>query len=153
MSIKIVSQLDDYGFFIAPTIADESQLEEGVFIIPGGAVDIDPPNTPDGMRAFWNSTSSGWEFVPIPDAGPDPDPEPLPPIKLDAWQIRKALNYFGLRSAVEAAISASGDVDLQDAWQYAPSFVRTHPLVVGMGPMLGKTDAEIDAVFDYGLTT
>lgn len=47
---KIVSQLDDSGYFIAAIVPDESPLEPGVFLIPGGAVDVAPPEQRDGVR-------------------------------------------------------------------------------------------------------
>ena len=78
-----------------------------------------------------------------------------PPVRyapLTAWQIRKALNTAGLRATVEAAITGSSDQDLKDAWQYASSFERNHPLVASMAAALGKTDAEIDALFILGAT-
>lgn len=80
------------------------------------------------------------------------DPALLPPPVATPWQIRKALNQLGLRQQVEATIAGSGDVELQDAWQYTSLFERNHPLVIGMGPILGKTEQEIDAVFALAVT-
>ena len=74
--MKIVSQLDADGYFVTPTIAYESPLEEGVFLIPGGAVDVEPPVTPAGQRARWQN---GWLFEVIPPPEPEPEPEPEPP--------------------------------------------------------------------------
>ena len=74
--MKIVSQLGADGYFVTPTIAYESPLEEGVFLIPGGAVDVEPPVTPDGQRARWQN---GWVFEVIPQPEPEPEPEPEPP--------------------------------------------------------------------------
>ena len=65
------------------------------------------------------------------------------------WQIRKALNQLGLRDAIEQAV-ASADQTTKDAWEFATSFVRTDPLVVAMQSVLGKTDAEVDALFMLG---
>lgn len=47
---KIASQLDADGYFIGGVVADESPLEPGVFLIPGGAIDIEPPEARAGMR-------------------------------------------------------------------------------------------------------
>lgn len=80
------------------------------------------------------------------------DPSLVPPIAATPWQIRKALNQLGLRQQVEATIAGSADVELQDAWQYTSLFERNHPLVIGMGPILGKTEQEIDAVFALAVT-
>lgn len=74
---KIVSQLDDQGLFIGPVVADSSPLEEGVFLIPGGAVDMEPPSVPAGMRARWNGTGFDFEPLPAPPAQPAPSLDTL----------------------------------------------------------------------------
>lgn len=73
-------------------------------------------------------------------------------LKCSAWQIRKALNATGLRDAVEYAVSASNDRDLQDGWNHATEFLRYEPLVLKFGVALGKTDAELDALFELART-
>ena len=82
---------------------------------------------------------------------PTQPPPPAPPIIVSPWQIRKALNATGLRESVESAVAAS-DTTTKDAWQYATSFVRTDPLLDGMAKVMGKTDAEIDALFELART-
>ena len=62
------------------------------------------------------------------------------------WQIRKALNATGLRAGVEAAVAAA-DQDTRDGWDFADEFRRDHPLIAGVALALGKTEAEIDALF------
>lgn len=76
---------------------------------------------------------------------------PAPPISVTPWQIRKALNAVGLRASVEAAVAAA-DQTTQDAWQYATEFRRDNPLVNGVALALGKTEAELDAVFNLAVT-
>lgn len=68
-------------------------------------------------------------------------------LKCTAWQFRKALNVLGLRAAVESAIAASSDQNIKDGWQYTSDFHRYAPLVIQFGQALGKTDAEMDALF------
>lgn len=43
MNHKIVYQLDEAGYFIGETEADESPLEPGVYLVPGGCVENPPP--------------------------------------------------------------------------------------------------------------
>lgn len=71
--MKIVSQLDSEGYFLCPAAADESPLEEGVYLLPGGAVDVPPPDVPEGQRA--RLVDDGWEFEAIPSA-PKPESKP-----------------------------------------------------------------------------
>jgi len=68
--MKKVSQLDYDGYFVGVTIADPSPLEPGVFLLPGGAIDVEPPVVPEGQRAKWDGQ---WVFETIPQ------PEIIPP--------------------------------------------------------------------------
>ena len=61
--MKTVVQLDDQGYFVGTTLADESPLEPGVFLLPAGAVDADIPVIPSGKRVKW---SGGWRVEDLP---------------------------------------------------------------------------------------
>ena len=69
---KQVCQLDEFGFFIGVTVADESPLEPGVFLMPFGTVDSEPPTIDSSERAYWDA---GWviEKIPAPIVTPEPD--------------------------------------------------------------------------------
>lgn len=62
-------------------------------------------------------------------------------------QFKLALLAIGLLDDVEAAIAASGDRALQINYAEALDFDRNNPFVLQMSAALGKTDAEIDALF------
>lgn len=68
MSEKIVSQVDEFGYLVGTTVADESPLEPGVFHIPAGAVDIEPPSVPKGKRAKLVDGAFILEDIPAPPA-------------------------------------------------------------------------------------
>lgn len=68
------------------------------------------------------------------------------------WQFRKALNVLNLRNLVEGAVAASDDQNVRDAWQYTTVFNRFDPLVIQFGSQLGKTDSEMDALFELART-
>jgi hypothetical protein len=100
--MKTVSQLDAAGYFIGPTISDESPRQPGVFLIPAGAVDSLPPNIPQGQRALWNGA---WMLEPIPMPPPPaapPPPEPLTDaqalLKIDADADRIISDAVGSRT-------------------------------------------------------
>lgn len=57
---KIVSQLGPDGYLVGPTIADESPLEPGVFLIPGGAIDRVPPEIQPGIAYRPDDAGDGW---------------------------------------------------------------------------------------------
>lgn len=75
------------------------------------------------------------------------DPVETTSVRVDAWQMAQALIALGLIDDVEAAVAASTDPLVKYGWSKALYFVRTDPLVVSMGAALGKTDAELDALF------
>lgn len=87
---------------------------------------------------------------------PEPaDPLPPPVYTCSPWQIRKALNALGLRSAVEQAVaSATGDNSqtLKDGWEFATEFRSDDPFVLAMGSSIGKTEAETAQLIQYAAT-
>lgn len=77
MNTKTVFQTGDNGVFIGATEADESPLEPGVFLIPGGCVEVAPPAANDNEIQRW--TGGGWvvEPRPVEPEQPNEDPEPM----------------------------------------------------------------------------
>ena len=71
--MKTVIQLDDDGYFVGTAVADESPLEEGVYLLPANTVETDEPTIPEGHKALWNGS---WVFEEIVE----PEPEPIPEI-------------------------------------------------------------------------
>jgi hypothetical protein len=173
--MKTVSQLDAAGYFVGITDADESPLEPGVWIIPGGAVDVAPPLVPQGQRARWNGAwaleplpvapppaAPESSFVPIPDPEPpvipepppQPEPEPLPPgppMRVTRRQARQALLLSGNLGLVQPAINAIPDATqrglMQIEWDDAQDFERNRPSLVAIGGAIGLDAAGIDALF------
>lgn len=83
--MKQVVQLDAGGYFAGVVQADESPLEPGVFLLPGGCIDTLPPTTPAEHRAQWDG--SQWQYVPIILTPEDPEtgvPDPLTPEEIAA---------------------------------------------------------------------
>jgi hypothetical protein len=65
------------------------------------------------------------------------------PSEISPRQIRQALTAAGLRSSVEAAVSTA-DQDTKDWWEFATTFERSHPRVIGMAEALGVTPVQMD---------
>jgi len=110
--MKQVIQLDAAGYFVGATIADESPLEPGVFLLPAGTVDADAPVIPEGKKAKWDGA---WVFEDIPQPEPIVEPEPVP------------ITYQELRAA--AYPSMADQLDLlyhggMDAWKAAITAVK-----------------------------
>ena len=109
---KIVSQLNPDGVFIGQTTADESPLEEGVFLLPAGAVDAVPPSVPDGHIARWNGSSFDIEAIPEPTSESIPEPTPEQIVAQYTFAVQQHIddfartrNYDGILSAATYATS------------------------------------------------
>lgn len=62
-------------------------------------------------------------------------------------QMLTALHRAGLLATIKGAVAASGDVELQIAFDESQEFQRYNPFLASMAQALGKTDAEVDAIF------
>lgn len=62
-------------------------------------------------------------------------------------QMLTALHRAGLLATIKSAVVASGDVELQIAFDESQEFQRDNPFLASMAQALGKTDAEVDAIF------
>ena len=67
-------------------------------------------------------------------------------------QMLTALHRVGLLAPIKSAVAASGDIELQIAFDESQEFQRNNPFLASMAAALGKTDAEIDAVFALAAT-
>ena len=97
----------------------------------------------DGTNANIGDTWDGTQFVkPV-------IPETVPR-SITRRQFKLALLGIDLLDDVETAIAASTDRALQISYNDALDFERNNPLVLAMSAMLGKTEAELDALFIAG---
>ena len=120
---------------------------------PSRPADVAPENdslteTEGELRANW----TGYEWVDLPYAAPVIT-EPLPPVPqvVSRAQFILALLQIGLLDEVEAAIDQA-DRATQINYRERLEFERGFPLIATMAAVLGKTDAEIDAVFVLAAT-
>jgi len=67
-------------------------------------------------------------------------------------QMLTALHRAGLLATIKGAVAASGDVELQIAFDESQEFQRNNPFLASMAAVLGKTDAEVDAIFALAAT-
>lgn len=144
------------GYFVGLVEADESPLQPGVFVLPGGAVATEPPSFGPGSAARW--IDGAWQIVAVPDALPatDPPAPPTPAELLEAWRARTVVSAFqakealldrGKLAAAEAAAVAAGGRTLR-AWQTATEYARLSPAIVALAPAIGITDPEdLDELF------
>lgn len=67
-------------------------------------------------------------------------------------QMLTALHRAGLLATIKGAVAASGDIELQIAFDESQEFQRSNPFLATMAQALGKTDAEVDAIFALAAT-
>lgn len=89
------------------------------------------------------------DFIASLEAGEGID-GPGVPQSVTIRQAKLQMSRAGILAAVDAAIAGmegrAGD-EARIEWQYATELRRAHPLVEALGPTLGLTDEEIDALF------
>jgi len=109
----------------------------------------------DANGGYYQTDEAGvplWaiNMTPCPVQAP---PEPVNmPLICTPFQIRAALTQQGLRAQAEAAITASTDQTIKDAWQYAQQFVENDKFITQMATALGKSQADIHALFQFAVT-
>jgi hypothetical protein len=140
-------------FFYSPTPAPAGSFY--IDSINGGAI---PADAQEISKAIYDEIVSnrplGKVIAVDADGLPmliDPVPVSTVPQSVSPLQARKALRQHGLLATVQGAVAAA-DADTQDAWEYATSFDRTSPFVLGMAHALGWTDAQLNDLFVLAAT-
>lgn len=150
MKTKIVLQLDDQGYFVGKTFADESPLEVGVWLMPRNTVEAEEPIIPEGMCAKWNGSS--FDIVELPKKQNENfnTVELIKPSVVSMRQARKALFNAGKYSTIDDAINNLPEPQRTEAkidWEYAQTVERSSSLVLQLSEMLGMTASEVDDLF------
>lgn len=102
------------------------------------------PGAVDGENCAIGDLWNGQGFVKVQAEAPVP-------AELTPAQLRRSLNYFNLRAAVEAGVAAA-DQDTKDWYEFASKFERNHPAILAMLPAVGISPAQADDVWRYGST-
>ena len=150
---KLVSQLTADGYYAGTAQADQSPLEPGVWLLPGGCVDHPPPLVAGGKRARWDGAQFVLEDSPQKEADVEQTPaEPnLAPV-VTMRQFRLMLLQAGLLPNVEEAIASIGDQAQRSAiqieWEYATEVSRYHPWVLTLEGSTQLDDVDFDALFE-----
>lgn len=67
-------------------------------------------------------------------------------------QMLTALHRTGLLSTIKSAVAASADAEMQIAFDESQEFQRGNAFLAAMAAALGKTEAEVDAIFALART-
>lgn len=69
------------------------------------------------------------------------------PQEVSRFQAKEALRQAGLLDQADAAVAASNNATLQNAWANANTFKRSSPGINALAPAIGLDDAGLDALF------
>ncbi|WP_156515839.1 tail fiber assembly protein [Achromobacter ruhlandii] len=121
---KIVSQLTPDGFYVGPAIADMSPLEPGVFLMPGGAIDIAPPDRQEPGKRY-RLEDGRWTALDIPgfdssrETGlPSEEHQDLAArARRDVLLEHAGLRMAPLQDAVDLGIATNAEQESLTAWK------------------------------------
>jgi len=101
MKTKQVIQLDADGYFKGLTIAEESPLEPGVWLMPGRTLDVAVPTIPDNHKAKWQNGQWVFEEIVV-----ESEPEPELPSEPDTYDWKRLKAYPTIGDQLDALFKA-----------------------------------------------
>ena len=104
MADQIAYQTNREGIFVGVVKRQPSPLEPGVFLVPAGAVLVEPPQIPEGQMAQWDGTA--WSLKPIP-VPPAPNLDPAPEMSASPEMVAKA------QAEAQAEAQAAGEAPME----------------------------------------
>ena len=155
MSTKPVFQTDELGYFIGITEAYESPLEPGVFLIPAGAFEDEPPYRNEPGVTCWRRVDGAWKIEDIPKA-----PENPPPAKPTACSPAQGLvALFAIKQITEddvlnAIASIPDEVQRYTAkigYQRTTTWERSSPAMQAMAQLLQLSETDLDELFAFAV--
>ena len=138
------------GVFLGQSLADESPLEPGVFLVPAYATATPPPETGNGEYACWENDAWSVKIEETIDPDPEPEEELSVPVSITPRQGMIMLSRAGLLAPVNAAIDAIGGQSGEEAridFERATEWRRDWPLLNAIAGGIGLTSAQVDDLF------
>ena len=110
-----------------------------------------PPSDWIGSKYLYNGVS--WVLNPEYQITPEGAQEledarrALIPNTVTQVQAMKALHRAGKKKAIKTMLGGAGNEEAEIAFEYERTWRRDSPFIAEIGPALGMTEAEIDALF------
>lgn len=131
MEQKTVYQCDSHGRYLGPTVADESPLEPGVYLIPAGCVELAPPECDPGFIAVWKDAA--WNIEPEPVAPPVEDKGAQQAAEEEKAKrlIEAAHRIAPLQDAIDLGMATEAETATLNAWKTYRVLLNRVPLQPG----------------------
>jgi hypothetical protein len=129
-----------------------AQIENGVVV--NVILVNDPADLPGFVLVASETAGIGDTYADGVFTAPPP-PGPVVPQEITMRQARLVLLGAGLLSSVQGAIDGLPSPQKEAAqieWEYSNTLQRRNPFVLTLGPALGLTAEQIDALFIQGAT-
>ena len=153
MKTKPVFQTDEQGYFIGITEAYESPLEPGVFHIPAGAYEDEPPYLNEPGVTYWRCVDGAWKLEDVPKPPESPPPE-TPTVCSPAQGLVAlfAIKHITEDDVLAEIASIPDEVQRYTArigYQRATSWERNSTTMQTMAQLLQLSESDLDELFVY----